>query len=149
MGSLTAGQGIIPGLGRCPPWEKAWVVGFETDALKECFDFLDSRDFHKTGRLPLVASRQWKPSWEAEAFRRFRKGLPNLQEVAWPSFYLGAVSSRERELFRAVTLPRYAATVLVCCMLLQDRGGRRKVVRVRVLDLDDVTRRLTLARARV
>lgn len=80
------------------------MVGFETDALKECFDFLDSRDFHKTGRLPLVASRQWKPSWEAEAFRRFRKGLPNLQEVAWPSFYLGAVSSRERELFRAVTL---------------------------------------------
>ena len=76
------------------------------EELRSAFRYLDELDFPRTGRLPLVAARQWKPSWEKEAWRRFKSGLANIHEVAWPRFYLARVEPQVRQLFLALTLGR-------------------------------------------
>jgi SAM-dependent methyltransferase len=52
----------------------------------------------------LVAARQWRPTWEKQAFQRFREGLSNIHEVGLPKLYLSLVPSQTRKLFRALTL---------------------------------------------
>lgn len=77
-----------------------------TDSLKECFAFLDEHRFHRTDRLPVVAARQWKVAWEARALRRFKKGEPNIHEVAVPALYWYSEYPAVRKLFFALTLGR-------------------------------------------
>lgn len=76
------------------------------EELRRAFRCLDDLNFPRTGRLPLVAARQWKPSWEKEAWRRFKSGLANIHEVAWPSFYLSREEREVRRVFLALTLGR-------------------------------------------
>ena len=76
------------------------------EELREAFRCLDELEFYRTGRLPLVAARQWRPAWEREAWRRFREGLANVHEVAWPRFYLAREESETRRLFLSLTLGR-------------------------------------------
>ena len=76
------------------------------EELRNAFRYLDELDFPRTGRLPLVAARQWKPSWEKEAWRRFKNGLANIHEVAWPRVYLAREEAKVRRLFLALTLGR-------------------------------------------
>lgn len=76
------------------------------EELRKAFRFLDELDFPRTERLPLVAARQWKLSWEKEAWCRFKEGLANLHEVAWPGFYLSREDPMVRRLFLALTLGR-------------------------------------------
>lgn len=77
-----------------------------SESLREAFTYLARAGFHRTGRLPLVAARQWKWSWEREAWRRFRAGSPNVQEVAWPKFYWKLEDRSLQALFSALTLGR-------------------------------------------
>ena len=74
------------------------------DELRLAFKFLDGKKFSRTCRLPLVAARQWRIDWEREALWRFRQGLSNLQEVAWPRLYWQAESAEMRRVFEALTL---------------------------------------------
>lgn len=74
------------------------------DELRLAFRYLDSKNFSRTCRLPLVAARQWRIEWEREAYARFRQGLPNLQEVAWPRLYWQAETVDIRRMFEALTL---------------------------------------------
>ncbi|MCA9778826.1 MAG: methyltransferase [Candidatus Eremiobacteraeota bacterium] len=76
------------------------------EELREAFCCLDELEFFRTGRLPLVAARQWRPAWEKEAWRRFNEGLANVHEVAWPRFYLSREGSETRRLFLSLTLGR-------------------------------------------
>jgi SAM-dependent methyltransferase len=82
------------------------AVEFTHESLEEAFQYLNRRRFSETGRLPLVASRQWCPDWEAEAFKRFRSGQPNVQEVALPRWYWRLEKNDRRRLFFALTLGR-------------------------------------------
>jgi SAM-dependent methyltransferase len=77
-----------------------------TDDLSEAFRHLTSLGFAATERIPLVAARQWRPSWERQAFRRFLRRMSNVDEVGLPGFYLAMESHRTRRLYRALTLGR-------------------------------------------
>lgn len=80
------------------------------EELRRAFTFLELAGFQKTGRLPLVAARQWVPEWEVEAWKRFRRGLCNVHEVAFPKMFTKLISRSTWQLFRALTLGRVAAT---------------------------------------
>lgn len=75
-----------------------------TQSLREAFHYLDGCGFAETARIPLVAARQWRLRWEAEAIQRFRGNLANVHEVALPGFYLALESRKTRRLYRALTL---------------------------------------------
>lgn len=81
-------------------------AGVDSETLGRAFAYLSALEFHRTGRLPLVAARQWKWSWEREAWRRFQAGRSNVSEVAWPKLYWTLEDSSLRALFCALTLGR-------------------------------------------
>jgi len=80
------------------------LAQFSEDSLALALQYLNERGFQQTGRLPLVAARQWRWGWELEAWKRFRAGLPNIQEVGMPRLYWRAEKSERRRLFYHLTL---------------------------------------------
>lgn len=94
------------------------------EQLGAIFRYLDQHAFHTTSRLPLVASRQWSPGLEFQAWRRFRQGLSNFQEVAVPKLYWATLNRHQRNLFLALSLGRGPLTPTEACLqpLLDDQG---------------------------
>ena len=83
-------------------------MSYRFEELKGLFAYLDREGFAASQRLPLVASRQWWPGGEMESWRRFRRGDPNLHEVAVPAWDWAAHGKQNRSLFERLTLGRAA-----------------------------------------
>ena len=78
--------------------------GLEATELSRVFAWLDSIGFSQTSRWPLFAARSWSSRQEIQAWKRYRSGLCNLQEVAIPRLYWRGLPPVVKRLFRALTL---------------------------------------------
>ncbi len=75
-----------------------------TKQLHNLFERLEDLGFAESARVPVFAARCWSPALEFEAWRRFRASLPNLTEVAVPSWYNKGLGAEQRQLFEGLSL---------------------------------------------
>lgn len=73
-------------------------------ALGSILSELDAAGYAQTSSWPLFAARCWSFDQERTAWRRFKDGLCNTQEVAVPRWYWPRKANRSLELFRTLTL---------------------------------------------
>lgn len=73
-------------------------------SVGQALSWLDQNGFARTSRWPLFTARCWSPLLEHRAWKRYRQGLCNLEEVAIPRWYWRHLPSRLAQLFRVLTL---------------------------------------------
>ncbi len=73
-------------------------------AVGRALSWLDQVGFRQTSRCPLFTARCWSPLLERRAWKRYRQGFCNLEEVAVPRWYWQSLPFPLDQLFRALTL---------------------------------------------